>query len=45
MFQTSTKEATKNKGTTATKDITKDNRNTMMKAFIAITEKLKTNKA
>jgi hypothetical protein len=45
MPQTSIKESTKSKGTTATKDTTKDNRNTMMKAFITITEELKASKA
>jgi hypothetical protein len=45
MLQTLIKESTKSKGTTATKDTTKDNRNTMIKAFITITEELKTSKA
>ena len=45
MPQTPTKEHTRSKGSTATKDITKDTGNSAMKAFTAIMEELKANRA
>jgi hypothetical protein len=45
MFQTPTREPTKSKTSTTTKNTTKDNGNATIKAFTAITEELKTNKA
>src|SRR5271170_309364 len=45
MPQTPTKEPTRSKATTTIKDITKDNGNSTMKAFMAITEELKASKA